>query len=76
MQTHFSTTGVAELLAVEPWRIRRLFELNVLPEPPYVGRTRAIPREMLPAIIDALRDRGWLPNPECPVSGEAVSEDL
>ena len=55
--------GLGELgdtLNVQSWRIARLFELGVLPEPPRLGRIRLIPKSMIPQIVDALRDRGWL----------------
>jgi hypothetical protein len=69
MATHLSTGDVAELLGVAPWRVRRLFEDGDLPDPPRIGLARAIPRESIPAIIDALRARGWLQEPE--VAGNA-----
>ncbi|MHB8862054.1 MAG: hypothetical protein ACYC6N_06590 [Pirellulaceae bacterium] len=69
MPTHFSTAGMGQLLGAEPWRIRRLFEAGVLPEPGRIGRNRAIPREMIPQIVDALRDREWLPEPVCTDQG-------
>jgi hypothetical protein len=53
---------LAEALGVQSWRIARLFELGLVPEPPRVSGRRAIPGEMVPAIIAALRDRGWLAN--------------
>lgn len=60
MATHLSTGDVAELLGVEPWRVRRLFEDGDLADPPRIGLARAIPRESIPMIVDALRARGWL----------------
>jgi predicted site-specific integrase-resolvase len=64
MPTVLSTRDVADLLGVETWRVRRLFEDGTLPEPGrFVGK-RAIPRELLPRIIDALRARGWFPAQE------------
>lgn len=61
MTTHFSTREVAELLGTETWRVRRLFEAGDLPDPPRIGLARAIPREQIPAIVEALRARGWWP---------------
>jgi len=59
-----STRDVADLLGTETWRVRRLFEDGTLPEPGrFVGK-RAIPRSMIPQILDALRSRGWLSQPE------------
>lgn len=64
VQSHFSTAQIAELLDVKPWRVRRLFDRNILPDPPQVAGVRLVPRVMLPAIIDALRERGWMPATE------------
>lgn len=61
MPERFTTKEVADLLGAQTWRVRRLFEAGVLPEPPRFAGKRAIPREMLPAIMDGLRARGWLP---------------
>lgn len=63
MRDYFTTTGIADLLEVETWRVRRLFEDGTLREPPRLGNQRAIPKSMLPAIIDRLRERGWLHQP-------------
>ncbi len=52
---------VADLLSVQSWRIARLFELQVLPEPERIAGRRLIPKETIPEVIDALRARGWLP---------------
>ena len=60
----FSTREIGDILGVDTWRIRRLFEAGVLPEPPRFAGKRAIPRETIPAIVDALRARGWLPSPD------------
>jgi hypothetical protein len=49
------------LYGVKTWQVRRLFESSRLPEPMRFAGKRAIPRELLPAIVDALRERGWLP---------------
>jgi hypothetical protein len=61
MPTVLTTREAGELLGVKTWRVRRLFEDEILPEPGRFGGKRAIPREMLPLIIDALRAKGWLP---------------
>ena len=58
--TVLSTRDVSDLLNVENWKVRRLFEDGSLPEPTRLAGRRAIPREMLPEIIDAMRNRGWL----------------
>ena len=62
MQSAFTTREIGELLGVTEWRVRRLFESGTLSEPPRFGGKRAIPRESIPAIVDALRGRGWLPS--------------
>lgn len=51
---------IAEFLGVESWRVARLFELGILPEPPRVANRRAIPKAMVSLIVDALRQRRWL----------------
>jgi hypothetical protein len=61
MPSVFSTRDIADLLGVETWRVRRLFEDGTLPEPGRFAGKRAIPGETIPAIVDALRVRGWLP---------------
>ena len=60
--TEFLTVpDVAELLSVEPWRVRRLFEDKTLAEPPRLGIQRAVPRSLIPTIASELQMRGWLP---------------
>ncbi len=56
----FTTRQVAELLGVEPWRVRRLFETGSLPEPPRFAGRRVIPRPMIADVAMALRKRGWV----------------
>ena len=68
---HLTTGEIAETLGTDEWRIRRLYESGTLSEPPRFGGKRAIPRESIPAIVDALRARGWLPE-----SGEAPCPEL
>jgi hypothetical protein len=60
MQHFKSTREVADWLGVEEWRVRRIFEARLVPEPPRIGRHRAIPTELIPNVIDALRTKGWL----------------
>jgi len=60
MSAYLSTSDLAQFLDTDTWRIRRLFEDGTLPEPPRIARLRAIPRDRIPEIVDALRDRGWL----------------
>ena len=52
---------LAELLSVQSWRIARLFELGILPEPERIAGRRMIRKEMVVDVVDALRERGWLP---------------
>lgn len=70
MENLFTTREVAELLSSDEWRVRRLFEDGNLPEPPRFAGKRAIPNTMIPAIVDALRNRGWLPKPRAPHSDD------
>jgi hypothetical protein len=60
MSSLFTTREVAEILGTQTWRVRRLFEDGTLPEPDRFAGKRAIPRASLPAILDALRARGWV----------------
>lgn len=64
MPEAYTTRELAELLEVSTWRIQRCFERGDLSEPPRFGGKRAIPRSMIPAVVDALRARGWLPKSE------------
>ena len=57
----FTTRELAEILGTEEWRVRRLFEDGTLPEPVRFGGKRAISTHEIPQIVDALRDRGWIP---------------
>ena len=65
MPNFLTTRDIAELLGVEPWRIARLFETGALPEPKRFAGRRAVPSELLPTIVDALRARSWLPGATC-----------
>lgn len=58
----FTTREMADLLGAKTWRVRRLFEDGTLDEPSRFAGKRAIPRQSIPAIVDALRSRGWLPS--------------
>ena len=60
---YLSLGEVADVLCVQSWRIARLFELGVLPEPQRMAGRRMIPKEMIPDVADALRARGWLLKP-------------
>jgi hypothetical protein len=61
MKNANSTRGVGDFLGTDEWRIRRLFEDGTLPEPDRFAGRRIITSDMIPAIVDALRARGWLP---------------
>jgi hypothetical protein len=63
-QTHFSAGELGDLLGVQSWRIARCFELGLVPEPPRVGGRRLIAQSLVPDIVAALRERGWLPSHE------------
>jgi len=64
MDKAFSTRQVAEILATDEWRVRRLYEDGTLPEPGRFGGKRVVTPESIPVIVDAMRARGWLPIPE------------
>lgn len=64
MSGQFTTRELADTLGTDTWRIRRLFGDGTLTEPARFAGKRAIPGSMLPAIVDALRLRGWLPPAE------------
>ena len=64
MPNFFSTREIADTLGTQEWRVRRLFEDGTLPEPGRFAGKRAIPGELIPAIVDGLRGRGWLPEAE------------
>jgi len=59
----FSTRELADVLGTDTWRVRRLFEDGILPEPPRFAGKRVIPGHLIPQIIDGLRERRWLPLP-------------
>lgn len=55
-----STSEIAAMLGIPLWRVQRVFELKLVPEPDKVGGRRVVSSRDLPLIIDALRSRGWL----------------
>ena len=71
----YTTRQVGQLLNQPIWRIQRLFEEGLLNEPARFAGRRIIPADALPAIVDALRARGWLLVDGTPVDErmEAVS---
>jgi hypothetical protein len=60
-RSHYTSGELGDFLGVQAWRISRLFELGIVAEPPRIGGRRLIPQSMIPSIVDALRDRNWLP---------------
>lgn len=69
--SNFSTREVADLLGVKPWQIQRLFEDGDLPNVPRFAGKRVIVSTMIPQVVDALRNRDWLP--ETATTGEVVA---
>ena len=55
-----TTTEVAEFLGVESWRVIRVFEDGLVPEPRQFARRRVITPDIVPHIVNALRSKGWL----------------
>ncbi len=72
MRSHNTTRELADILGAKEWQVRRVFELGIVEEPPRFGGKRAIPRETIPQVVDALRLRGWLPTANDPHLAEAV----
>jgi hypothetical protein len=66
MSEIMTTTAVARWFtdrgqAVKPWHVRRVFENNAVPEPPYrMGAYRVVPHDWLPRIEVALREAGYI----------------
>jgi hypothetical protein len=60
MTRQYTTRELADILDTDEWRVRRLYELGVLPEPPRFANKRIICPSAIPTIVDALRQRGWL----------------
>lgn len=61
MSQLLSTGEVAKMTGAALWQVARLFEEKTVAEPiNKIGRSRAISREELPAIIRELARRGWL----------------
>ncbi len=55
-----SLADVARELSAPPWAVRKLFERELLPEPPRVGRLRVFYASDLPVIRRALVKAGYL----------------
>jgi len=63
MPGFYTTRELADLLATDEWRVRRLFEDGTLPDPGRFAGKRCIPAGWLPRIVECLRARGWLTDP-------------
>ncbi len=55
-----STADAAELLGLEEWQPRRLFEDGTIPEPPRFAGKRIISKALFNRIRQAAINRGWL----------------
>ena len=64
MSRVLTTRELADLLGIEVWKVRRLYEDGTLPEPPRFAGKRVIHGDALGPLVDALRQRGWLPTEE------------
>jgi DNA-binding MarR family transcriptional regulator len=63
-----STGELGDELGVQAWRINRLFALGLVEEPDRVAGRRMIPRSMVPRIVAALEERGWLSRHRSPTT--------
>jgi hypothetical protein len=57
----FTLGELADHLGVQSWRIARLFVLGLVPEPERKSGRRMIPKSAVPAIVTALKSKGWYP---------------
>ncbi len=65
MNSPYLTLGdVAQRYGLPLWKVRRLFERRLLPEPARAGNYRVIDESDLPTVEDALRQAGYLPDEE------------
>ena len=60
----FTIGAVAEHFKCSAWKIRRLFERNLLPPAPRMGTYRIVLVRDLPKVEKALRQAGYLPSAE------------
>jgi hypothetical protein len=73
--SHFTSGELGDFLGVQAWKISRLFELGIINEVDRVGGRRLIPRSAIPAITQALQNRGWLKEEsEANVHAKSVSD--
>jgi hypothetical protein len=56
----YSTSQVAQMLGIEEWKVRRLFEDHTLPEPPRISGRRLISQRYIQTIRRACQARRWL----------------
>jgi hypothetical protein len=69
MTTPYLTLGaVARRFDLPLWKVRRLFERHLLPEPARAGNYRVIDVDDLPGVENALREAGYLPDDAMPVA--------
>jgi hypothetical protein len=53
--------AVAKRFGLPVWKVRRVFERGLLPEPARVGAYRVVTPDYLPKVEAALRRVGYLP---------------
>jgi hypothetical protein len=46
---------------VDEWQVRRLYELGDLPPPMKIANKRVLTHDDIPAVVEALRKRHYLP---------------
>lgn len=54
VKNFLTLVDVARRLGAPVWKVRRLFETKILPEPPRLGQNRAFTEADLPRIKEAL----------------------
>ncbi len=69
MAQFYSTQEIADLLHQPLWHIQRLYEDGDVAERGRFAGKRIIPSEQIPAIVDALKARGWLTRREVSHAG-------
>jgi DNA-binding transcriptional MerR regulator len=65
----YTTGAIARRLGIAEWKVRRIFERGLLPDPGRAGTYRLIPASDLPKVEDALRRAGYLQASAMPSSG-------
>jgi hypothetical protein len=53
--------AVAKRYGLSVWKVRRIFERGLLPEPARVGAYRVVAVDEVPRVEAALREAGYLP---------------